>query len=125
MRGMEYMLKYNRDNIPRAKSLRQHMTPWERALWYRFLRQYPVRWYRQKAIGNFITDFYCARAKLVVELDGGGHYTSDQAVKDHERTRVLENMGLSVLRFCNADIDRRFDDVCRCIDMTVKERINM
>ncbi len=101
------------------------MTPWERVLWYRFLRQYPVRWRRQKAINRYIVDFYCARAKLVVELDGGGHYTDDQATKDRERTQVLENMGLTVLRFCNTDVDRHFDNGCRCIDMTVKERIDM
>ena len=118
------MRAYNRNNIPLARRLRNNMTPWERALWYRFLRQYPVRWCRQKAIDRYIVDFYCARARLVVELDGGGHYTDDQAAKDSERTRVLEEMGLTVLRFCNTDVDRRFGDVCRYIDRIVRERVD-
>ena len=57
-----------------AKALRQNMTPWERRLWYCFLNTYPVRFQRQKCIDHYIVDFYCFRAKLVIELDGGGHY---------------------------------------------------
>ena len=96
------------------------MTPWERKLWYLFLRNYPLRFQRQKAIGNYIVDFYCAKAKLVVELDGGGHYTADQAQKDSLRTEELENMDLTVLRICNLDIDRNFSGVCEYIDSAVK-----
>ena len=65
------MKEYNKDNIPLAKALRKNMTPWERKLWYEFLRNYPMRFQRQKAIGNYIVDFYCAKIGLVVELDGG------------------------------------------------------
>ena len=65
------MKEYNKANIPLAKTLRKNMTPWERKLWYEFLRNYPIRCQRQKAIGNYIADFYCAKAKLVIELDGG------------------------------------------------------
>ena len=65
------MKDYHKDNIPLAKTLRKNMTPWERRLWYDFLRNYPVRFQRQKAIGNYIADFYCAKARLVIELDGG------------------------------------------------------
>ena len=72
------MKDYNKDNIPLARVLRKNMTPWERRLWYDFLRNYPVRFQRQKAIGNYIADFYCAKARLVIELDGGGHYTAEQ-----------------------------------------------
>ena len=68
------MKEYNRENIPLAKALRKNMTPWERKLWYQFLRSYPVRFQRQKAIGNYIADFYCAKAGLVIELDGSQHY---------------------------------------------------
>ena len=53
------MKDYNKENIPLAKTLRKNMTPWERKLWYDFLRDYPVRLQRQKAIGNYIADFYC------------------------------------------------------------------
>ena len=87
----EKLKKYNKDNIPLAKNLRKNMTPWERKLWYDFLRNYPVRFQRQKAIGNYIVDFYCAKAGLVIELDGGGHYTAEQMKKDHVRTNELDH----------------------------------
>lgn len=114
------MIEYNKNNIPLAKTLRKNMTPWERKLWYDFLRSYPIRFQRQKAIGNYIADFYCAKAKLVIELDGGGHYTKNQTIKDEIRTKELENLNLKVLRICNLDIDRNFYGVCEYIDMTVK-----
>ena len=110
----------NKENIPLAKALRKNMTRWERKLWYDFLRDYPVRFQRQKAIGNYIADFYCAKARLVVELDGGGHYTAKQTEKDEVRTKELESMNLKVVRICNLDIDRNFSGVCEYIDLTVK-----
>ena len=114
------MKDYNKENIPLAKTLRKNMTPWERKLWYDFLRYYPVRFQRQKAIGNYIVDFYCAKARLVIELDGGGHYTAEQARKDEMRTKDLESMNLTIVRICNLDIDRNFSGVCENIDLTVK-----
>lgn len=110
------MKAYNKSNIPLAKELRKNMTPWERKLWYEYLRTYPVRFQRQKAIGNYIVDFYCAKARLVIELDGGGHYTQEQSVKDQIRTMELENMNLTVIRICNLDIDKNFRGVCEYID---------
>ena len=117
------MKAYNKANIPLAKALRKNMTPWERKLWYEFLRDYPIRFQRQKAIGNYITDFYSAKAKLVIELDGGGHYTAEQAEKAKLRTEELESMNLTVLRICNLDIDRNFSGVCEYIDLTVKKSL--
>ena len=114
------MKEYNKKNIPLAKELRKNMTPWERKLWYEFLRNYPIRFQRQKAIGNYIVDFYCAKIGLVVELDGGGHDTPEQAEKDNLRTKDLESMKLTVIRICNLDIDRNFRGVCEYIDATVK-----
>lgn len=114
------MKDYNKANIPRAKELRKNMTPWERKLWYEFLRKYPVRFQRQKAIGNYIADFYCAKARLIIELDGGGHYEENQSKKDAIRTKALESMNLTVLRICNLDIDRNFCGVCEHIELTVK-----
>ena len=114
------MKEYNKANIPLAKNLRKHMTPWERKLWYDFLSDYPIRFQRQKAIGNYIVDFYCAKIGLVIELDGGGHYTTSQAENDHLRTSALESMRLTVIRICNLDIDRNFRGVCEFIDLTVK-----
>ena len=114
------MKDYNRANIPLAKELRKNQTPWERKLWYDFLRNYPLRFQRQQAIGNYIVDFYCAKAGLIVELDGGGHYTPEQEQKDATRTKELKAMNLTVLRFCNLDIDCNFSGVCETIDLTVK-----
>ena len=102
------MREYNRDNIQRAKELRKNMTPWERKLWYDFLKDYPVRFQRQKAIDNYIVDFFCARANIALELDGGGHYEPEQSKKDTLRTQILENMGIRVIRICNMDVDKRF-----------------
>ena len=113
------MKQYNKANIPLAKELRKNMTPWERKLWYEFLRTYPIRFQRQKAIGNYIADFYCAKAQLVVELDGGGHYTPEQMKADTERTTALESMKVRVIRICNPDIDRNFRGVCEFIDIEV------
>ncbi|MBQ8202828.1 MAG: endonuclease domain-containing protein [Clostridia bacterium] len=117
------MKKYNKSNIPLAKVLRKNMTPWERKLWYNFLRNYPLRFQRQKSIGNYIVDFYCAKARLVVELDGGGHYTSEQIKKDNIRAKELEKMTLTVLRVSNLDIDRNFNGACEYIDLAVKKSL--
>lgn len=116
----ENVKEYNKANIPLAKALRKNMTPWEQKLWYQFLRKYPVRFQRQKAIGNYIVDFYCAKARLVIELDGGGHYTPEYEQKDTARTNELMRMKLTVFRICNLDIDRNFRGVCEQIDVLVR-----
>ena len=110
------MKAYCKSNISLAKELRKNMTPWERKLWYQYLRTYPIRFQRQKAIGSYIVDFYCAKARLVLELDGGGHYSEEQIQKDMLRTRELESMSLTVVRICNLDIDNNFRGVCEYID---------
>ena len=117
------MKDYNKENIPLAKALRKNMTPWERKLWYDFLRNYPIRFQRQKAVGDYIADFYCAKARLVIELDGGGHYTPEQARKDELRTKDLTAMNLTVVRICNLDIDRNFHGVCAYIDRMVRQSL--
>jgi very-short-patch-repair endonuclease len=115
----ENVKQYNKDNIALAKALRKNMTPWERKLWYEFLRFYPARFQRQKAIGNYIVDFYCAKARLIIELDGGGHYELEQQQRDDERTQTLQSMNLQVLRICNLDVDRHFVGVCEMIEHAV------
>ena len=117
-------MKHNTRNEKYARMNRKEQTPWERKLWYCFLNRYPVRFQRQKCIDEFIVDFYCFRAKLVIELDGGGHYNEESQRKDAFRTRVLESYGLKVIRFCNIDIDKNFYGVCTAIDCEVKQRIN-
>ena len=117
------MKEYNKANIPLARNLRKNMTPWERKLWYEYLRTYPIRFQRQKAIGNYIADFYCAKAKLIVELDGGGHYTPEQMYADQIRTEALEAMDLRVIRICNVDINHNFRGVCEYLDLEVRKSL--
>ena len=96
------------------------MTPQEKRLWYDFLSKYPVRFQRQKVVDNFIADFYCHSAKLVIELDGSQHYLPENRQKDEFRTEILGGYGLRVIRFLNRDIDKNFEGVCRYIDLQVK-----
>ena len=117
------MLPYKKSNSPFAKYLRKNMTPWERRLWYDFLRRYPVRFQRQKALGDYIADFYCAKARLVIELDGSEHYTPPQFRKDLIRTQKLSEMNVSVIRICNLWIDRNFQGVCEFIDQYVQKSL--
>ena len=114
---------YDHKNVDFSRNLRKNMTPWERKLWYCFLKNYQIRFQRQKAIGKFIADFYCAKAKLVIELDGGGHYNDETIQKDQIRTAYFEDMGIHVIRFCNLDIDQNFDGVCVTIDRNVSKRL--
>ena len=79
-------MHYNHQNTEYAKNLRKNMTPWERKLWHCFLKTYPIRVQRQKVISHYITDFCYAKAKLIIELDGGGHYEPETQQKDIERT---------------------------------------
>ena len=60
--------------LPQARALRRNMTPQEAKLWYQFLRNYPVKIYKQRIIESFIVDFYCSKAQLVIEVDGAQHF---------------------------------------------------
>lgn len=116
-------LPYQRNLIPRAKELRKNATKEENHLWYDFLRHYPIRFQRQKTIGGFIVDFYCHAAKLVVELDGSQHYTQQGLAYDQERTAILQQYGIQVLRFSNRDINTQFREVCDAIHQEVEKRL--
>lgn len=100
------------------------MTPWERKLWYEFLREYPVRFQRQKPIGNYIVDFYCAKARLVIELDGSQHYNKFDMIKDRIRTEKLEEFNLTVLRIPNNEIDENFAEICDYIDDYIRKHLD-
>ena len=115
--------KHNHQLVPLAKQLRTEMTKEERHLWYDYLRSYPIRFSRQKVLGRYIADFYCAKARLVVELDGSQHYTDESMIKDAERTRFLEDYGLQVLRVPNNEIGKNFEGVCMTIDAAVKQAL--
>lgn len=114
---------YNGDLIPRARELRREMTRHERRLWYDFLRLYPVKIYRQRPISGFIADFYCASARLVIELDGSQHFTPEGLAYDAGRTEVFDSLGVEVIRFTNRQIDREFSAVCAQIDRIITGRM--
>ena len=116
------MLHYEHKNVERARSLRRNMTRQERHLWYDFLSGFSIRFFRQKPIGKYIVDFYCSKAKLVIELDGGQHFEENGIKYDYKRTEYLESLGLKVLRFSNLDIDRNFREVCEMITKEVEGR---
>ena len=100
------------------------MTKEEKHLWYDFLRTYPTRFLRQKVLGKYIADFYCAEAKLIVELDGSGHCTREGKQYDEERTAFLEEYGLTVIRIPNIKIRKNFGGVCEYIDHLVKQSLS-
>jgi len=91
-----------------ARELRKHATKQENHLWYDFLKKRTEQWHRQRVIGNFIVDFYCPKAKLVIELDGMHHEQHPQKSYDEERDIYLTGLGLLVLRFQNHEIDNDF-----------------
>ena len=114
---------YNRKHLESARELRKNMTPQEYKLWHTYLKNYPIKFYRQRIIDSYIVDFYCSSAKLVIEVDGSQHYTKDGMEYDEIRTSVLEKYGLEVLRFSNDDINKNLTGVCLEIDKTVKQRV--
>lgn len=116
--------KHNQDIVPLARKLRKNMTKEERRLWYDFLRSYPTRFMRQKILGHYICDFYCAQAKLVIELDGSQHYEEEGMGKDGERTAFLQEYGLQVLSIPNIEINRNFKEVCGYIDLLVRQSLS-
>ena len=115
--------KHNPKITPLAKNLRKNMTKEERKLWYDFLRSYPVKFLRQKILGDYIVDFYCAEAGLVVEIDGSQHFEEKGLDYDEKRTAFLQGYGLLVVRIPNNELNLYFDRVCEYLDLVVKERL--
>ncbi len=111
---MEY--KQNAKLVPFAKSLRNNMTREEKHLWYDFLKLHPFRFQRQKVMGKYIVDFYCAQAQLVIELDGSQHFDPAEQARDTGRTQYLEGYGLKVIRVPNNAVTQNFQGVCAYID---------
>ena len=116
-------MEQNKALTKRSQELRKNQTKEENLLWYNFLRRYPHQFRRQYKIGNYIVDFCCHKAKLVIELDGSQHYNPQQIQRDNLRTRYLESKGLKVLRFSNLDVMRQLKYVCEHIDLAVQEQI--
>jgi len=100
------MLEYNKKLKKASQKLRGSMTDAERMLWSKLKGKQlkGLQFYRQKIIGNYIVDFYCAKASLVIEVDGGQHYTEAGRTADAERDRYLQSLGLRVLRYSDTDV---------------------
>ena len=122
--GIVMERKHNPKIVPAAKILRKNMTKEERHLWYDYLRTHPARFSRQKVLGKYIADFYSAQARLVIELDGGGHYTEEAKQYDDERTAFLEAYGLTVIRIPNNEVNSNFRGVCDYIDLKVEQSLS-
>ncbi len=108
-----------------ARTLRKNMTKEECKLWFEFLQPLPMVVKRQRVIGNYIVDFYCPAAKLVIEVDGSQHYEEQGKAKDQQRDDCLEELGLKVLRYSNYDVNNSFEAVCDDILRNLELRIDM
>ena len=114
--------KHNPDLTGCARNLRKNMTKEESHLWYDFLKDYRVRFLRQKVIDSYIADFYCHEYSLIIELDGSQHYEEEGLVKDAIRTEKLEQRNLTVIRIPNKLINTKFKETCRYIDGWIIEK---
>ena len=119
--GIHTERKHNPKLTNNAKVLRKNMTKEERHLWYDFLRSYPIRFLRQKVIDNYIVDFYCHEARLIIELDGSQHYEDKGLINDKIRTEKIESRELTVIRIPNNEVNQNFRGVCEYIDLVVKD----
>jgi very-short-patch-repair endonuclease len=117
---------YNTDLKEFSRELRSNQTLGETLLWMQ-LQKKQVRGYqfnRQKPIGNYIVDFYCKKLKLVIEVDGGSHHFEEVIIKDGERQRILEELGMQFLRFTEMDVRKKMDDVILRIESIIENLEN-
>jgi len=116
------MLPYNRNLKQYSRELRRNMTDAERLLWLKIRRKQlnEYQFYRQKVIGNYIVDFYCPKAGLIIELDGGQHYSSKGEVNDRKRDAYMKRLGLRVLRFSDKEVLKNLKGVLEAIWQKLK-----
>ena len=107
------MLPYNKRLKELSRELRKNMTDAEKLIWSRIRRKQlkGYQFYRQKNIGNYIVDFYCPAAKLIVEIDGGQHYSKEGTEKDKVRDNYVSRLGFTVLRFSDRDVFKNINGV--------------
>ena len=115
--------RFNQVLTKYAQNLRKKSTKEENKLWYEFLRDYKYKFHRQYVFGEYIADFYCAKARLVIELDGSQHYEPDMQVKDQVRTEYIEQFGIEVLRFPNNVVNKKFEELKIYIDYYVQQKL--
>lgn len=116
-----HFFRYRRDLKARSRELRHDPTLAERRLWFDFLSAHPNKFTRQKPLGGYIADFYCAAARLVIEVDGDSHFSSGGEKYDQRRTEVLELQGIRVIRFTNLEVMQQFEGVCARIEEALVE----
>ena len=107
------MLSYNKSLKQLSRNLRINMTDAEKLLWSKIrgkqLKEF--QFYRQKIIGNYIADFYCPKSKLVIEVDGGHHYSDEGKEKDNIRYDYMKETGITVIRFSDREVLNNIDAV--------------
>ena len=120
------MLPYNKSLKPFSRKLRSNMTDAEQLLWSRLRNKQisGVQFYRQKPIGSYIVDFYSAAAKLVIELDGSQHLSPEHKAQDEVRDKLMNTMGLLVMRFDNRQVIFEIERVMEEIVGVVVARLN-
>ena len=114
-------LPYNKNLKTKSQTLRKTQTKAENKLWYEFLKSQNIQFYRQKPIHHYIVDFYSPKLKLVIEIDGGSHYTDFAIEYDKERTKILNQLNLKVIRFTNHEVMNNFEEVCRSITLITRQ----
>ena len=114
-------ITYNGKNIVLARNLRKKATPQEKHLWYDFLKDYVIKFQRQKAVGEYIVDFYCPSLKLAIEIDGNQHYSIYGLEKDKIRTEEINKQGIQVIRITNKQIDKDFNWICEFLDEEIQK----
>lgn len=113
----------DKEMLRRARELRKQMTPQERKLWYDYLRTHPVKFRKQHIMGDYILDFYCPAAALVIEIDGSQHYTKYSKEYDTKRSAFLHYEGFRIIRYPNTLINKNFSGVCEHIDKEVQDQL--
>jgi len=106
-------MQYNKKLKPLSRVLRKNMTQSEVALWSRLRRKQLKgrQFYRQRIVGDYIVDFYCPSAKLIVQVDGSQHLTEQGRSADREQDNEMKKFGLKVLRFSSVEVLSNTDGV--------------
>ncbi len=117
------MLPYNKNLKQLSRQLRQSMTDAERHLWtkIRMKQLKGYQFYRQKPIGDYIVDFFCPRAKLVIEVDGSQHSSDEMTEYDRIRDEHMRGLGLRVLRFTNIEVLANIEGIIESIIENMQE----
>ncbi len=110
------LIPYNRNSKQSSRNLRNNQTEAEQCLWERIRNNHTgYKFYRQKPVGDYIVDFYCPKAKLIIEIDGAQHFTAEGIGNDKVRDEIMRGIGLTVLRFRNSEVMGNTDKVVESI----------